>query len=600
MDALNPQKCSDNSIPVRLGISCPALHPNSVGVRYLRHKAQATKEPMKPINRKVFIKPKIQTAAARLLGTFALASLAMASSHREAPLITSSPKLDATDFYIFNSYEPGKSNYVTLVANYLPLQSPYGGPNYFQLEPNAVYEIHVDNSGDAIEDITFQFRINNAPRGLSIVVGPAGNQRTNTIPLLATVGNPISAGDTSALNVDQSYTLSVIRGPRRTGPATSITNSVTGTLQFTKPQDNVGNKTIPDYEAYANNYIYEIALPGTALKGRVFVGQRKDPFVVNLGEIFDLVNLNPLGATDGSKDLLADANVTSFILEIPKEFLLAGGNGPVIGAWTTSSKVENGQLTQVSRLSAPLVNELVIGLKDKDNFNASEPRNDLSQFADYITHPTLPVVLELLFKVPAPTLFPRTDLVAAFVTGVDGLNKNGGAGEMLRLNTAVPATPRESQNNLGVIAGIQKGVLDASKADLAGFPNGRRPGDDVVDIALRVAMGKLLTPDVAPVGDAPLTDGAYVDARMFLNQFPYLNSPLKGSPNDPSITIVPQTSTSPLGPFRSVPGVYDPAKRILTVPAPDTNSGFLRVTADGKVSLGNAESAPGTISAVVQ
>lgn len=535
-----------------------------------------------------------------LLAGALAASVAFASSHREAPLITSTPKLDATDFYLFNSYEPGRSNYVTLIANYLPLQSPYGGPNYFQLETDAVYEIHVDNNGDAVEDLTFQFKIENTPRNLSVVVGPAGNQRTNTIPLLATVGNPITASDTSSLNVDQTYTLTVIKGARRSGIATPVTNAVTGALKFTKPQDFVGTKTFPDYDTYANQYIYEIALPGTDKKGRVFVGQRKDPFVVNLGEVFDLLNLNPLGAVDGSKDLLADANVTSFVLEVPKDLLLAGGNGPIVGAWTTASKVAGGQFTQVSRLASPLVNELVIGLKDKDAFNASEPKNDLANFADYVTHPTLPVVLELLFKVPAPTLFPRTDLVAAFVTGVDGLNKNGGAGEMLRLNTAIPATPRERQNNLGVIAGISKGVLTAANADLAGFPNGRRPGDDVVDIELRVAMGKLLTPDLAPIGDAPLTDGAYVDARMFPNQFPYLNTPLKGAPNDPSITIVPQTSLRVTGPFNPVKGTYDPATRQLSVPAPDAKGGYLRIQSDQKVTLSGAQTTDGKLTTVVK
>ncbi len=522
-----------------------------------------------------------------------------ASSHREAPLITSTPKQDGTDFYAFNSYEAGRSNYVTFIANYLPLQSPYGGPNYFQLESEGVYEIHVDNTGDAVEDITFQFKIENTPRDLALRVGPAGNQRTNAIALLATVGTPITASNNASLNIDQSYTLTVIKGPRRTGSAIPITNSITGTLNFTKPQDYVGTKTFPDYNTYAESYIYEIALPGSTQKGKVFVGQRKDPFVVNLGEIFDLLNLNPLGPISGSKDLLADANVTSFILEIPKDFLLAGGNGTTIGAWTTASKRENGQLSQVSRLASPLVNELVIGLKDKNKFNASEPKDDLANFADYVTHPTFPVVLELLFGVPAPTLFPRSDLVSVFITGVDGLNKNGGAGEMLRLNTAVPATPREQQNNLGVIAGIEKGVLDASKADLAGYPNGRRPGDDVVDITLRVAMGKLLPPASAPVGDAPLTDGAYIDARMFPARFPYLNSPLKGAPNDPTITILPKTAQRVEGPYAPVQGTYDPATRKLSVPL-DKGNGFLTLEADGAVRLTQPAREGSTLTTVVE
>jgi len=174
---------------------------------------------------------------------------------------------------------------------------------------------------------------------------------------------------------------------------------------------------------------------------------------------------------------------------------------------------------QVSRLSAPLVNELVIGLKDKDLFNSSHPTGD-GQFLTYVTNPTLPELLEILFGVTAPNLFPRTDLVAAFLTGLPGLNENGSVGEMLRLNTAIPAVPAASQSRLGALGG-----------DLAGFPNGRRPGDDVVDIELRVAMGALLSPTDAPSGQLPYTDGAFLDASAFDGSFPFLRDPLPGSPN---------------------------------------------------------------------
>ncbi|MFO1460128.1 MAG: DUF4331 domain-containing protein [Verrucomicrobiota bacterium] len=522
---------------------------------------------------------------------------ACASSHREAPLITATPKLDCTDFYAFGSYESGRGDYVTFVANYLPLQDAYGGPNYFQMDPKGIYEIHVDNNGDAIEDLTFRFQFANTGRNVALVIGAGDNKRTNAIPLLA--AGQVTAGNTAALNVDQTYTLNVVRGPRRSGTVIPVLNPLDHSQTFTKPQDNVGNKTFPDYETYARQYIYEISLPGTEKKGRVFVGQRKDPFVVNLGEVFDLVNLNPLGPVDGAKDTLADKNITALCLELPKEFLLAGGSGSVIGAWTTASRVDGDTITQVSRLGMPLVNELVIGLKDKDAFNASEPKDD-AQFVDYVTHPTLPALLELLFNVPAPKVFPRGDLVAAFATGIDGLNKNGSVAEMQRLNTAIPATPRDHQNNLGVIAGITKGVLDASKADLAGFPNGRRPGDDVVDIALRVVMGKLLSPEDAPVGDAPLTDGAVVDASFFSNQFPYLGTPLAGSPNDLSITIQPQTAPTLNAPFKAVPGTYNPVTRRLTVSAPEGNSGFLGVRSDSRVSLSEPIASPGTLSAGVK
>ena len=512
---------------------------------------------------------------------------AFASSHREAPLITTMPKTDCADFYLFNSYEPGRGDYVTIIADYLPLQDAYGGPNYFTLDPEAIYEIHIDQDGDAQEDLTFQFHFDNQARNIALPIGPAGNQRTNAVPVLA-VG-ALGAGNTAALNLDQTYTLNLIKGRRRTGQATPVTNAADGSPVFTKPMDNVGTKTIPDYEGYARSCIYEINIPGSTKKGRVFVGQRKDPFVVNLGETFDLINIStsPLGPVDANKDSLADKNVTSLILELPKDALTLP-NQPIIGAWTTASKLTAAGPVQVSRLGSPLVNEVVIGLKDKDKFNAGEPKDDLANFADYVTHPTLPAIIELLYGTAgakAPNLYPRTDLVAAFVTGVDGLNKNGGAGEMLRLNTAVPATDRAHQNNLGVIAGFNAGVLDVSKADLAGFPNGRRPGDDVVDIALRVVMGKLLKPDIAPAGDAPFTDGASVDARRFSDAFPYLNAPLGGSPNEPTVEVVVRSAARVQGPFQSVPATFDPVQRQLVTPKASPELGFYQLKANGKIEL---------------
>ncbi|MGH6683283.1 MAG: DUF4331 domain-containing protein, partial [Pseudolabrys sp.] len=182
--------------------------------------------------------------------------------------------------------------------------------------------------------------------------------------------------------------------------------------------------------------------------------------------------------------------------------------------------VVGGAWTQVSRLGMPLVNEVVIGLPDKDRFNGSEPKDD-GQFANYVTNPTLPVLLQVLFGVHAPTT-PRTDLVAVFLTGVPGLNqpKKVTPAEMLRLNTSIPAIPAAQQNTLGVLGG-----------DLAGFPNGRRPGDDVVDISLRAAMGVLLPAAQAPDGQLPYTDGTAIAATDFGSTFPYVNPPLPGSPN---------------------------------------------------------------------
>ncbi len=332
----------------------------------------------------------------------------------------------------------------------------------------------------------------------------------------------------------------------------AVTNAAGGAREFTKPVDFIGTKTfgsVASYEAYAGQYTYNINIPGCATPGRMFVGQRKDPFVVNLGRTFDLINLNPLAASGGTNDL-ADKNVTTLALEVPIACLTAG-NEPVIGAWTTASlrqvrlldgtprpghqgtEKTGGAWVQVSRLGMPLVNEVVIGLKDKDRFNGSKPRDD-GQFATYVTNPTLPALIEVLFGsagVRAPTKFPRNDLVTAFLTGLPGLNQPAGvrASEMLRLNTSIEPKAKGAQNPLGVLGG-----------DTAGFPNGRRPGDDVVDAALRVAMGALCTlnqpaafgcvPADAPSGGLALTDGgANVTDAMFGATFPYLATPIPGA-----------------------------------------------------------------------
>ena len=468
-----------------------------------------------------------------------------ASSHREAPFITDMPKVDATDFYAFRSYEHGREGYITLIANYNPLQDPYGGPNYFSLSPEAVYEMHIDNNGDAIEDLTFQFRLynwlGNEGKGITLPV----DGKDIAVPL-KNIG-PVSADDKSALNFHEAYSLKVIKGDRREGEKLQAVNWNTGETYFAKPYDNVGAKTFSkqSYADYANQFIYPVRLegcPSDSQQGRVFVGQRKDSFSVNLGEIFDLVNTNPVGAPDAEKDDLADKNVTTFALEVPIGCLTGGNLQGIIGAWTTASlpqissltskptnldaKVSKGPWVQVSRLGMPLVNEVVIGLPDKNRFNASEPKDD-GQFLDYVTNPTLPALLNALFQVKPPTDAGRPDLVAAFLTGIDGLNKNGSVGEMLRLNSTINPTPKDQQKNLGVAVG-----------DAAGFPNGRRPGDDVVDAELRVAMGllchlplHLCTPEQAPSGTLPFTDGVMQSAHQFDDTFPYLTTPIAGSPN---------------------------------------------------------------------
>ena len=493
----------------------------------------------------------------------AAAGGAMASSHREAPFITTAPKVDGTDFYLFNSYEAGKAGNVTLIANYLPLQDAYGGPNYFSLDPNALYEIHLDNNGDGKEDITFQFQFKNElANGGAGVSLPVGGKNV-AIPLRQ--AGPVTAAPGAPLSYTESFTLSVVRGDRRSGTRAAVTTASGGTT-FGKPIDYIGTKTFPgnSYEGYANSYIQAINIPGCASPGKVFVGQRKEAFSVNLGVIFDLVNApaafitNEANAAAGGKfGELENKNVTSLALEVPAGCLTQGSE-KVIGGWTTASlrqgrllsgapgaglqasEKAGGAWVQVSRLGMPLVNEVVIGLKDKDKFNASKPAGDAAKFADYVTHPTLPALLESLFGAKAPTNFPRTDLMTAFLTGlptvnrpanITGLGTGGPLAEMLRLNTSIPAKPAAAQSALGVAAG-----------DAAGFPNGRRLGDDVVDVSLRVAMGALCVltgqddalkvgckPADAPAGGVAFVDGVRAGATDFQQVFPYLNTPLPGA-----------------------------------------------------------------------
>jgi len=529
------------------------------------------------------------TVAGGLTTAFLLATTAMimAASHREAPGITEQPKIDGTDFYMFRSYQPAREGFVTFIANYQPIQAPYGGPNYFTMDSDAIYEIHVDNNGDAVEDITFQFQFTNtlANNGNGITLNIGGQDVG--IPLRQ--AGAITVDDQGSLNETETYTVKMITGDRRSGTIADVTQTGTTETVFTKPIDYIGTKTLPDYATYANSFITDVDIPGCPVAGRVFVGQRAEAFAVNLGEVFDLVNFVPIegdsapGAGDGggfpggitqdraNDDLVGEANVTSIALEVPIACLTAGDEA-VIGAWTTASLPQaelrdpsptfgatstfGGAFVQKSRLSGPLVNELVIGLKDKDLFNAAEPIQD-GALAFYVTNPTFPALLDLLFRGPvgatdniAPSNIPRNDLVAAFLTGFPGLNQpqNVVGAEMLRLNTAIPPTLRANQQTLGLVA-----------EDLAGFPNGRRPGDDAVDIVLRVAMGALChpvplgaelgipgavedtptdlinlglcAPGDAPVGTVPFTDGAPISAAELQDVFPYLNTPIPGSPN---------------------------------------------------------------------
>ena len=491
-----------------------------------------------------------------LAGAALLPLIASASSHREAPQIAGKPRVDGTDFYMFRSYEPGRAGYVTILANYIPFQDPQGGPNFYNMDEDAIYKINIDNDGSSRPELTFEFRFTNLDKKLTV---PAGGKNV-PVPLI-NVG-PVDVAGTK-LNVIQSYTVRLVRkGDSAHGQW--VENETAERTTFYKPTDNIGHKSIPDYASYAAHFIYNIVIPGCATPGRVFVGQRKEGFFIDVGELLDLVNLNPLGPRDGKKNDLTGKNVTSIALELPIKCLVPWGD-PVIGGYTTADlKISDGDADdhgrgampnwqgdggsdgsyrQVSRLGMPLVNEVIIGLPDKDKFNASLPSDD-TQFLTYVTNPSFPVLLNVLFgnaaKVPG---MPRNDLVAAYLTGVKNLNQpvHVTPSEMLRLNTSIAPTPPAKQNDLGVLGG-----------DLAGFPNGRRPYDDVVDITLRVAEGALCgaigtcgseTKD--PNGGKPYTDGVraagpdagvlHVSGQInpedtYLAEFPYLFTPIPGSP----------------------------------------------------------------------
>jgi len=508
----------------------------------------------------------------------------LASSHSEAPGTSKQPNADISDFYMFQCYEPGREDYTCFIVNTIPLQHPYGGPNYYSLSDQHFFEIYIDNDGDAEEEITFQFYFGNSAGGSNANVPyqeedpdcdlstgksargamPKALYKTapggitvpvdgKNVPIALKTAGSITRNNQGALNWHEWYYINYIEGDRTYGDVTEITEASSNNKQFTKPFDNAGTKTFPEgYEDYASQYQYNIDIPNCGIDGRVFVGQRNDPFYISLGPIFDLVNFIPIPGLDGlsvpedqNNNDLKNTNVASIVLEVPTECIVKSGEGGVIGAWAGVRKLlhrENDHVPgkQVTRLANPLVNELLVPLLYKNHYNSIEPIEDEGFTDEYIKYPSFPEILNILFletvnSLPgnnfvtlAPTNFPRDDLVAVFLTGVGTINqpKNVQPADIMRLNTSIPVTPRESQSAFGVLGG-----------DSAGYPNGRRPGDDAVDITLRAAMGALCwvpnlgfcTEAQASVGNVQFTDGSPVSARDFGNAFPYLNPPVPGS-----------------------------------------------------------------------
>jgi Domain of unknown function (DUF4331) len=455
--------------------------------------------------------------AALALGVTATLEVGDASSHREAPLIADDPVADATDTYAFVS--PDKPDTVTLVGNWVPLEEPAGGPNFAHFGDDVRYDLDVDNNGDNVPDIVYQFTF-------KTTVGNGNSFLYNT--------GPIESIDSKNLNVKQTYTVTQVKD----GKSSVVVSDVP------VAPANIGFRSTPNYDQLAAQAIKP--LPGG---GQVFAGPRDDPFFVDLGSVFDLLGLRPLNQAHAipltndpnGVDGLKGYNVHSVVLQVPTASLVTNGD-PVIGVWTETYRRKdriagndgtlkhNGPWVQVSRLGMPLVNEVVIPLGKKDAFNASKPTGD-AQFLPFVQDPEPARLIPQLYpgvKVPPA---PRKDLVSIFVTGIADVNmpKHVKGGEMIRLNTSVPTTPAASQNRLGLLAG-----------QMDGFPNGRRLVDDVTDIELRaLAGGTPFTPDFNSAPNNALTDGVNQNDVPFLTEFPYLGKPHQGYGTYPHNTANP-------------------------------------------------------------
>ncbi|MEV0222517.1 DUF4331 domain-containing protein [Streptomyces sp. NPDC050704] len=406
---------------------------------------------------------------------------ASASSHREAPLISGTPQFDNTDLYAFVS--PDHPDTTTLVANVIPFEEPAGGPNFYTFAEDAQYDIHIDNDGDAQGDLLFRYTFK--------------TQVKNDKSFLYNTG-PVESLDDPDLNITQTYDIELLKlKDQKLVKRTYIADDVP------VAPSNVGQASMPDYGKLRDQAIHELA-GGT----KTFAGQADDPFFADL-RVFDLLyggNLSEVG-----NDTLKEYNVNSIALQVPNDLIQESAEQPIVGIWsTTQRKSASGEYRQVSRLGMPLVNEVVNPIKDKDKFNASAPWND-ADFLKNVTEPELPKLIEAIYKIPAPDE-PRNDLVDVFLKGVPDLNQppHVTPSEMLRLNTSIK--PAAKPKRLGVLDG-----------DTAGFPNGRRLTDDVIDASLQVVEGELLG------AKNDLGDAVDKNDQEFEKAFPYVAEPTSGS-----------------------------------------------------------------------
>jgi hypothetical protein len=451
------------------------------------------------------------------------------SSHREAPGISKDPVADNTDLYAFVS--PDAPDTVTLIANYLPLQGPAGGPNFYEFGDDVLYQIYIDNDGDGRPDITYRFRFQ--------------TQLRNPNTFLYNTG-PIGSLTDPNWNRRQFYSVTRVKGETERVLATGLTS----------PPCNIGPRSTPNYSALAGSAVHHLASGET-----VFAGQRAEEFYVDLGAVFDLavlrpfenLHLIPTAATPGV-NATNRLNVHSIAIKVPRASLTRDGSSPtdpsrassVIGVWAAASRRrakirddegdadDTGAWVQVSRLGNPLFNEVIVPMGSKDRWNALAPSAD-NQFAGDVLHPELARLLPVLY----PGVFlnlaaygkDRADLAAILLTGIPsgiipGFQNFTGTtqADMLRLNMAVP--PGSSNNILGVLGG-----------DLAGFPNGRRVFDDIVAIELRAVAGvtiPLVDPTFTPDGAASLLTSGLSPASVnspSLSSFPYLGTPYDGFDN---------------------------------------------------------------------
>ena len=421
-----------------------------------------------------------------------------AASHREAPLISLDPTADITDFFMFRSYEAGQEDKIVLIMDVIPGEEPSSGPNYFNFDPTVLYSFEVDNDkdGDA-DDIRFDVQFKTELRGINKDLGLFLSYVA--LPPITALDGPGSEG----LGLRQTYSVTMYKNGQKT---------VLGNNLIAVPS-NVGPRTMPDYEALAAQGIYEIK-NGV----RVFAGQRDDPFYIDLGAVFDTLNLRAPGV-----DMLSGFNVHTIALEVPASLLTKDKKGaeqtsqPVLGAYASTSRKSvhvmrdgddednwNGNWIQVQRLANPLVNEAIIGTKDKDRWNKLDPAEE-RRFADYYNNPRLATALEIVFGLDAQPAFDLRDVLLTYTPG-----NYAKLSELLRLNISVDPVALGSQNPLTALAG-----------DGAGWPNGRRPIDDVTDVAVKVIGGAnyiaLPSIDSVDANDKPLTE-----------EFPFLPTPWDG------------------------------------------------------------------------